>query len=289
MNRVILVVFLLIGLAFKSGHSQSVATPLNNAWQKIRVSNRVPIPLPAVQESDVMFTKRVWRYINLKEKTNAPLYFPIEPTRGRRSLFNVLVDAIHTPRSTTPFGTNTLRVFVDEEFVQPYTDVTSFDTSSMMRHLVPTTSASTGQTVFDTVYVKSFHISGVKVVEDWFFDKKRSQMDFRILALGLEIDERDLHPSKRTNPKTPLTIFWVYYPEARHWLCNQEIFNPKNDAGRISFDDYFLKRRFSSYIYKVENVHDRLISQYTNGLDALLESEKIKQEIFQFEHDLWEY
>jgi len=114
-------------------------------------------------------------------------------------------------------------------------------------------------------------------------------MDCRILAMGLVIDERDIHPSKKNLPKTELTIFWVYYPESRYWLCNQEIYNDQNDAGRISFDDFFLKRRFSSYIYKVENVHDRLIAEYTNGIDALLESEKIKQEIFQYEHDLWEY
>lgn len=277
---------LFFGLIISHASGQSTATPLNNAWQKIRVTNRVPIPLPAVQESDVMFTKRVWRHINLKEKTNYPLYFPIQPTRGRRSLFTVLTDAIRTPRSTTPYGTNTLRVFADEEFTQPYVDAAAFDTSAYMRYVITTYDSITQNNNTDTIPVTNFHISGVRVVEDWFFDKKRSQMDFRILALGLVVNEKDIDRSK---PSQNAEIFWVYYPEARNWLCNQEVFNPKNDAGRISFDDFFLKRRFASYIYKVENVHNRLIANYTNGLDALLESEKIKQEIFQFEHDLWEY
>lgn len=289
MNKLILVFAIFFGW-LSCVNSQSVVSPVNSSWQKIRVSNRVPIPLPSVQESDVMYSKRVWRYINLRERANAPLYFPLEPTRGRRSLFNVLTDAIRTPRATTPFGTNTLRVFNDEEFIQPFADVAQFDTSSTMRHFIAVTAAD-GSKEFDTVKIQPRHICAVKVVEDWFFDKKRSQMDCRILAIGLVIDERELHAENkiRLQSKTDLTIFWVYYPEARHWLCNQEIYNERNDAGRISYDDFFLKRKFASYIYKVENVYDRQISQYTNGLDALLESEKIKQEIFQYEHDLWEY
>lgn len=290
MNKLILAFAVFFGFSFLAD-AQSVVPPLNSSWQKIRVANRVPVPLPAVQESDVMYSKRVWRYINLRERTNAPLYYPLESTRGRRSLFTVLTDAIRTPRSTTSFGTNTLRVFNDEEFTQPFADVVAFDTSSTMRHLIQVASASGSGADFDTVWVNPVHISAVKVVEDWFFDKKRSQMDSRILALGLVIDERDLHPENKIKytSKTELTIFWVYYPEARHWLCNQEIYNEKNDAGRVSFDDFFLKRKFSSYIYKVENVYNRQISEYTNGLDALLESEKIKLEIFQYEHDLWEF
>jgi gliding motility associated protien GldN len=85
-------------------------------------------------------------------------------------------------------------------------------------------------------------------------------------------------------------LFWVYYPEIRYYLSKQEVFNPNNDAQRISFDDLFTQRRFSSYIFKISNVYDdRAIREYNTGMDAMFEAERIKNWLFEYEHDLWEY
>jgi len=86
-------------------------------------------------------------------------------------------------------------------------------------------------------------------------------------------------------------LFWVYYPHARSVLANTAVFNTFNDAQRISFDDLFFKRKFSSYIVQESNVYDnRRIPEYTfGGIPNMLESERIRNEIFTFEHDLWEY
>ena len=85
-------------------------------------------------------------------------------------------------------------------------------------------------------------------------------------------------------------MFWVYFPEARNYLINAEVFNlVKNDAERRTYDDIFMKRMFSSTIVKESTVYDRNVSDFMVGLDALLEAERIKEELFNFEHDLWEY
>jgi len=85
-------------------------------------------------------------------------------------------------------------------------------------------------------------------------------------------------------------LFWVYFPEARKVLINAEVFNSvKNDAERRTYDDIFWKRMFSSTIIKESNPADRKVSEYMIGLDGLLEAERIKAEIFNIEHDLWEY
>ena len=85
-------------------------------------------------------------------------------------------------------------------------------------------------------------------------------------------------------------IFWVHFPEARKVLINAEVFNlVKNDAERRTYDDIFWKRMFGSTIVKEANVMNREVSEYMVGLDALLEAERIKEEIFNLEHDLWEY
>jgi hypothetical protein len=62
-----------------------------------------------------------------------------------------------------------------------------------------------------------------------------------------------------------------------------------NDAERRTFDDIFWKRMFSSYIRKETNVYDRSIVEYATGLDALLESDRVKSDIFKYEADLWQY
>src|SRR5690606_17970908 len=85
--------------------------------------------------------------------------------------------------------------------------------------------------------------------------------------------------------------FMVYFPEARFIFANSEVYNPGNDGARMSFDDYFWKRMFSSYVYQETNVYDnrRLESYKTRGIDLLLESDKIEEKIVYFEHDLWKY
>ena len=84
-------------------------------------------------------------------------------------------------------------------------------------------------------------------------------------------------------------LFWIYYPEARPVLAHAEVFNRFNDAARRSYDEIFMKRFFNSYIYKENNVYDRRISEYAQGLDALLEAERIKNDLLDFEQSLWQY
>ena len=85
-------------------------------------------------------------------------------------------------------------------------------------------------------------------------------------------------------------MFWIYMPEARKALARYRVFNEMNDASMISWADLFDMRKFSSYIYKQSNIHDmRMKDMYPDGLDRLYESEKIKSELFNWEHDLWTY
>jgi gliding motility associated protien GldN len=123
------------------------------------------------------------------------------------------------------------------------------------------------------------------VKEDWFFDKQRSVMDVRIIGLcALEDKLNDDGSFKALSP-----MFWIYYPEARYVFANAEVFNRNNDSERRTLEDIIWKRDFSSFVYKEANVYDRDISEYKSGMDALLEAEKIKENIFNYEHDMWEY
>ena len=139
---------------------------------------------------------------------------------------------------------------------------------------------------YDTVIFTEFDptkVMRLRIKEDWYFDKQRSQMMVRIEALcPVMIKERD--GQEVTEP-----LFWISYPDSEMFLQIHLVFNDYNSAARLTYDELFWKRLFDSYIYKEQNVYDRRISQYVTGIDALLEAERIKTEMFQFEEDLWEY
>ena len=139
----------------------------------------------------------------------------------------------------------------------------------------------------------------LRLTEQWFFDKERSVMEVRTIGICLLKDEYKFLPGPGgTFIKlyfATTELFWIYFPEARPLLSQMECYNTKNDGARMSFDDIFWKRLFSGYIVKEENVYDRPISSmgqdvgYLKGLDALLEGEKIKNQMIEYEHNLWEY
>ena len=124
-----------------------------------------------------------------------------------------------------------------------------------------------------------------RLKEIWFFDTESSTMQVRILGIAPLIEEFD----DNGNFKYERPMFWVYYPHAREMLARERVFNVGNDASPMSYEDLFEMRFFSSYIYKESNVFDRKLDDYLSGVDLLMESDRIRQEIFNFEHDLWTY
>ena len=123
----------------------------------------------------------------------------------------------------------------------------------------------------------------LRVKEDWYFDNQRSQLMFRIQAIcPVMIKERN--GQEVTEP-----LCWLSYPQSREVFAQSLVFNEFNSSARLSYDEVFWKRLFDSYIYKEENVFDRRISQYATGIDALMEADRIKNELMSFEENLWEY
>ena len=122
--------------------------------------------------------------------------------------------------------------------------------------------------------------------EDWFFDKQRSMLDVRIIGISPVVYSRNPETLEIDGLKN---LFWLYFPECRYVFQNFFVYNPDNDAQRMSFDDLFWKRDFSSYVQKESNVYDRAVSPNWDGLDALLQTKKVRNEIFTFEHDLWHF
>lgn len=293
------IVFIAVGLLFMAGtlvkaqsNSENTTDPaswsgLDQVYKKKHIVDKKPIPYEKVREADIMWSKVTWRMIDYREKMNQPLYFPTVPIGDRMSLISVLLDAIQKGEL------DAYRAEIDNinEFKEkiPYEQVlVELDAQDRVQQYED---LATGQLV-DTLVtgsVKTDEVLQLLIKEMWFFDKKRSTMEVRIIGLcpirvyydADDVDKENLRKKK---------LFWVKFPEARQALAKREVFNAFNDAERRSFDEIFYKRFFDGYIVQEANVYNnRTIQEYTLGVETLEESEKIEDFIFQFEHDLWEF
>ncbi|MBS1569122.1 MAG: gliding motility protein GldN [Bacteroidetes bacterium] len=264
--------------------SLQAQTVLDGAYIKEHTKTQRVVPYPFIREADVMWYRRVWREIDLREKINLPLYYPTEPIHDRKSLFDVIKQGILDDGSVTAYDPGPTAQ--DDEFTKPLlpTEVKALLTKT---DTTQTEDILTGEmkSVITTSEVTSDKIKKYVLKEDWIFDKQRSVMDIRII--GLCPKQEILGDQGEVRGYKPL--FWLYFPELRYVLVNWDVFNRENDAERRSFDHLFWTRQFNSTITKVSNVYDRNIVQYQSGIDALLESERIKADLFDFEHDLWNF
>jgi gliding motility associated protien GldN len=265
-------------------------------YDKEHIPKKDPIPYPFVREADVMWEKTIWRMINLREKMNHPYYFPTKPIGDRKSLTSTLLEALEHP--VPGHAVFAYKPLLNYEFEQPMNIEDIYKNLDVDSIREPVLDSLTGNIVLKLtgVDIRLNDVTRMLVKEKWFFDRKYSSLQVRIIG----ICPMRVYPMMITDQVTGITVptgdinqqllFWVYYPEVRFYLARQETFNPNNDAQPISFDDMFNQRLFSSYIYKESNVfNDRPINSYAKGMDAMFESERIKQSIFEYEHDLWEY
>ncbi|HEY0030549.1 MAG TPA: gliding motility protein GldN [Bacteroidia bacterium] len=261
----------------------SVKDPPIDPCKSERIARPFAISPAYVREADVMWSKRTWRVIDLREKLNLPMYYPEEPTVCLMSLFDVLKCALLND-NLVAFS----NPIFDDEFTTPMTkdEVTgllvSWDSTNQVEDV---NNPGENITVPLKKEITAASIRQYWIKEDWFFNKERSVMEARIIGI-CPLAEK-LSESGEVVGVRPL--FWIYFPEARPFLAKAAVFNRHNDAERMSYDELFVKRMFASYVYKESNVYNRSISDYRTGLDILLESDEIKEEIFEYESDLWHY
>jgi gliding motility associated protien GldN len=272
-------------LIFSLSAQDNKFDPEHRPWENHTNPDRKVVPWPYLREADVFWAKRVTRIIDLREKQNYSMQWPGNPIN--LILYNAVLQGRLVPYHSDSFATS----MTIKEFAGRGSDTEIVDK--------PVSEDDPNITEPDTIIIKFDPVTDIKkirVMEDWIFDKSTSRMFVRIISIapvyspkvaGFELGEQDLCVLKYHRSPKDADLY-----DVREVLVNQDIFNRQNSI-RITFDDWFEQRLFSSYIVKEANQYDYRIKDFEEFKDdkvgALLESERIKNQLFEVEHDLWEY
>ncbi|HEY4327262.1 MAG TPA: gliding motility protein GldN [Mucilaginibacter sp.] len=253
--------------------------PLDGYYKKNNILSAKVTPYPYLRESDVVFSKRVWREIDVREKMNLYLASP------KQRLIEILMKGIAdgeltafdpTPTPLDPDGDGFSKPLSPEAAKARMADSTIVDKID-----------KDGNKIGSILKAGEFNPDSVvkfRIKEDWIFDKQRSIFEPRIIGIapmmkpkagGLDLDYQP--------------AFWIYFPDARPLLAVKEVSSKDNDNTGLSFDDVFMKRIFTSYVVKESNEKDERIKDYAKGIDKLYESERVKKTLMDWELNLWQY
>jgi len=249
------------------------AQALDDIVERKIIKERKVLAYAPLREADIFWERRIWRIIDTREKMNQTFVYPQSP------FFKILETAALN-------GDVTLYSPENDKFSHPMneTEVEQiFYTTDTVEIFNPITYDPEIQVVTSTLNWED--VKRFRVKEVWYFDESTSTLKVRILGIAPLINVYNDDGSFRHEK----AMFWAYYPDLRERLAREKAYVVGNDAAQTTWDDLFEMRYFSSYIYKASNIRDDRLQDVYTGLDLLLEADKIKQEIFNFEHDLWSY
>lgn len=324
--------FLIAVVSIAGGFASNAQSNLLNAKTPDQIGLKTPAQLISdndkplaygyVDDRDVLMGKTTWEIIDLNEKINFPLYFPVDTANigpDRRSLYDVLTKAMKNGKITEVYSDsyfNTKKSLKDiegslsridttdagRELINQYPD--DYKTHVVKKKVVTGTGKKKVVTYVDETVgatrtvpaeyilkqdLTAADVTQYKIKGYWYFDKRQSELKYRLL--GICPVTPDVY-TMNSDEKDYIELFWIFYPNSREALHEAKAFNDNNSALPISFDQILNSRRFNAVVYKEENLYgDREIKEYMkdNAQDQLLESERVKEKIRNFEQDMWNY
>lgn len=311
MKKVCLIIFALLGLTTIQAQYQvnSFFDDMGIVRLETQELSETADTLVSVfhRADDVVWSRVVYRIIDMRFKQNYQLYNPVSSEDPQyKSLFLVMLNAIKD-------GMNVYEKSSDVGDIKPY-----FNLPPMPREMIPTIlntdrtgelsdgniatseymllnyDSTTNEMRFNNYSYKGFVRNQLKYViqEIVFFDKHYSRLYSKILGIApMHADNTTYYEGQRVMEALyGQILFWVPFDAFRPYMAQQYVMQSDNEAKRVTFDDFFLKKLYTSYIVGSSNVYDRMIPDYATTPDAIeREQERIEWELLSAEQDLWEY
>ena len=246
--------------------------PKDGFYARKDIDSTEMVPFADVREEDVFFAKRIWREIDLRDTVNSALKSP------KSRLIDVIISALKS-EELTAYAPMDTALNEDDAFHYP------IEADLAIKNALGTAQVTNSKSGTVTTVVNDFNPESFlkfRIKEDWIFDTKRSIFEPRIIGIApLTFSET----AKQWQP-----AFWINYEELRPIITKKRLMNVNNDASTLTFDDFFVRRLFASYIVKQSNPgDDKLRDIITDPRERLLESERIKRSVLDYEQGLWEY
>ena len=292
MKKVLLSIIAVVALAM-TANAQSVIDAddgrnPNDFYQQGIVIGKRAMPYPFLRESDVVWRTTIWRKIDFNENFNQFFYFPFEQeksTQGRINLVNLILNAVKN---------GSFEIYEDDDMKVPQDVETALaQTKSRSTKETEVGEDEWGEPIIqiDTTYedLDAASVKMAQLKEFWYIDKQDTRQKVRIVGMSFQYT-KDVIKAGEAGQQTDWT-FWVPmdFMTVRQVLVNANAYDENNDVAERSYDDVFVQRYFDSYVTRESNVHNREITSYLTGVDAIFESQMIEEKIFDIESDMWEY
>lgn len=260
---------------------------------QLAADNDGPLPYGYIDDRDVLWSKMTWEYLDLNEKINLPYYYPSDTSNidsDRRSLYDTLLRGIRSGEIVDVYADS---YFTDKltrkEVLARLTKRDTLDAGFEQLNL----GEEISEEYIDIRDIQSADIEGFRLKGLFYFDKRQGEIKYRLLGVSpVAPDVNFIDDIESGNLSDMVDMFWVWYPGIRNIMHEMKVFNEKNSAFPLSYDLILNARRFNSIIYREENVYgNRKVTEYVknNSLFQVIESQKIKEAIRDFELDMWSY
>ena len=295
-NFLLVTVFSLSTFSFAQSNLLNAKTPAEigkKTEAELNADNDKPLPYGYVGDRDILMGKTVWEIIDVNQRVNFPMYYPVDDSKDlgseRKPLFEVLMKGIDEGKITEVYDSGYFTVkktLSDIQKARVFIDTSDAGIEQL----------AAGEKISDEFITKqtidAFHVQGYKIKGFWYFDKRQGELKYRLQGICPLVPDVYTMNNEENKNDAPIELFWIYFPASRDVLHAAKAFNEKNSAMPFTFDHLLNARRFGAVIYLEENVYgDREIKDYMkeNSQMQLLESERVKEKIRNFELDMWNY
>ncbi len=258
---------LLAFLSLETCFSQEAKQPQHGfGYYGSQFMNGNVIDYKFIQESDVLFSKRIWREINSKDTANWTMIAP------KSMLADIMVSALMNEELTAYEVPDNKKV---DYFTKP------LKSSEILKRLTDSTFVpkfdKDGNQIGGSMMRQDFDPNSIKkfmLMEDWIFNQLTGTFEVRIWGIA-PVSELKIEG----NLVDDFIPFWIYFPEFRYIMATRKVALAENDASNLSYDDWFTRRLFDGKVYKVSNPRDLPLSSFYQGEDLIKAQKQVDDEL----------